>query len=355
MTKDAISITGHAIFAAALAMVLATPSTAGAAETASCVTSSCHRAVGRAKVRHAALDEGCALCHEATGPLEPGGAHGKNAFTRLPDQTALCGQCHDNAAGMAAARGPHGPAAGGRCTACHEPHAAAEKALLRAAPSTLCAMCHDIGPTPARAHAPVADRECTACHAPHGGPGRPSLNKPQPELCLECHDGIPAVAPAAGSVHGPVEGGECTACHAAHGSEQGALLISDFPSGQPYRPYAPATYRLCFSCHDASMVDEGGAGTSFQAGGLNLHRVHVVDDRKGRTCRMCHDPHASTQAHLVRAGVPFGTWTLPIRFETRETGGSCLTACHGPKSYSGPAKPQPEAQPAEPTPAASPQ
>jgi len=340
------------LVAAGTALGLVASPEARAAGPDTCQTSACHRTVGRAKIRHAALDEGCGLCHEGVSPAAPGGGHEKGTTPGIADQAALCGNCHDAAAAMATARGRHGPAAGGRCTGCHDPHAANEKALLRAVPEALCATCHVPGPAPARPHAPVAERACTACHAVHGGPARPALTKAMPELCTDCHDGVSVSAPAGGSVHGPVEAGECTACHAAHGSNEPALVVSDFPSGQAYRPWAVESYRLCFGCHDATLVDEGAADTGFQDKGVNLHRLHVVNDRKGRTCRLCHDLHASPQAHLIRPGVPFGSWTLPIKFEARAAGGTCLTACHGPKTYSGRAAPA-ETPAGTPSPAAA--
>jgi predicted CXXCH cytochrome family protein len=312
------------------------PAAAAGEPQGSCVTASCHRALTRFKVKHAAMDEGCVLCHEARLPVTAGAAHPRDAFVKLEDQTALCGQCHESAAAMASVRGPHGPAAGGRCSACHAPHGSADKGLLRAAPNTMCAECHGpIGAPPPHPHPPVAVRECTSCHAPHGGPGRHALAKAMPELCLECHDTVRVQAAQPGSVHQPVAEGGCPTCHAAHGSQLAGLLVKDFPAGRTYHPFSVLAYGLCFGCHDANMLYEGGAHTGFQEQGRNLHRLHVVDDRKGRTCRVCHDPHAADQPHLLRTGLPFGTWKLPILFEERGTGGTCQTACHGPKSYSG--------------------
>jgi hypothetical protein len=63
--------------------------------------------------------------------------------------------------------------------------------------------------------------------------------------------------------------------------------------------------------------------------------VHVNRDKKGRTCRACHETHASSKAKHIRESVPFGSggWMLPIKFEKLESGGSCSPGCHTPYSY----------------------
>ena len=56
---------------------------------------------------------------------------------------------------------------------------------------------------------------------------------------------------------------------------------------------------------------------------------------RGRTCRACHEVHASQQDHHIREGVPYGPkgWMLKINYTKLPTGGSCAKTCHAPKAY----------------------
>ena len=58
----------------------------------------------------------------------------------------LCGSCHAPIAKRIASSGAHTAAAQGKCAACHEPHGAKGKGLLKGTPKQLCASCHpDVG------------------------------------------------------------------------------------------------------------------------------------------------------------------------------------------------------------------
>jgi hypothetical protein len=61
----------------------------------------------------------------------------------------------------------------------------------------------------------------------------------------------------------------------------------------------------------------------------------VNRERKGRTCRACHETHASNKAKHIRDSVPFGPggWELPIGYEKTATGGSCAPGCHSAYTY----------------------
>ncbi len=64
----------------------------------------------------------------------------------------------------------HSPAANGECTACHNPHQAAEAGLLLKERRKLCLECHeekDLAGDPA--HAQASGRSCLECHDPHLG------------------------------------------------------------------------------------------------------------------------------------------------------------------------------------------
>ena len=74
-------------------------------------------------------------------------------------------------------------------------------------------------------------------------------------------------------------------------------------------------------------------------------------EKKGRTCRTCHEIHGSNLPAHVAETVPFegSGWALPIGFEKTDTGGSCATGCHQKLAYSRVAKTN---RPAEETPPA---
>ena len=75
--------------------------------------------------------------------------------------------------------------------------------------------------------------------------------------------------------------------------------------------------------------------TKFRNGDENLHYVHVNKDERGRTCRACHEVHASKQTHQIRDAVPYGHtgYMLKINFTQTPTGGICAKTCHVTRSY----------------------
>jgi predicted CXXCH cytochrome family protein len=169
----------------------------------------------------------------------------------------------------------------------------------------------------------------------------------QPQTCLKCHD-KPLKTTEGKSLtnmslllannpdkHGPIRDGQCTACHDPHAAKMHNLLSEEYPSTF-YSPFSMDMYKLCFKCHEPALVTRmnGQGVTQFRDGGRNLHALHV-NQEKGRTCRACHEVHASKRPAHVRESVPFGssTWMLEINFEKGEQGGSCAPGCHAPKKY----------------------
>ena len=136
--------------------------------------------------------------------------------------------------------------------------------------------------------------------------------------------------------HGPVKRADCSACHNPHASANFKLLSKVYPE-EFYAPFDLKTYDLCFQCHirDMVLVEKGPGLTRFEDGGRNLHFVHVNKEVKGRTCRACHEIHASNLPKHMRGSVPFGTggWQLPINFKKAENGGSCAPGCHKAMEY----------------------
>ncbi|KAB0664478.1 cytochrome C [Oryzomonas japonica] len=351
----------------------------------------CHDAFGKKKVLHPPVKDGeCAYCHKPHGGVGPFLLEGGD------DQTALCMGCHDAAPFKQKVK--HGPVAVGACTKCHNPHESNEKALLRGPVWESCLKCHaDFLKSlkgAAFIHPPVKDGPCTSCHNPHGSAVPQLLKKKMPDVCLECHPGLAKKLTAkvphkplqdeggcgnchsthfskskgllAGEekdvclgchdtdklgkpplrnikkeiegkkfLHGPIEMGECKACHSPHGSDYFRLLNKSYPADL-YAPYKEGLYDLCLECHEKNLLKfaETTIYTNFRNGKRNLHFVHVVDKRKGRTCRVCHEAHASSGEKLIsKEGVQFGEWKIPLNFKITPTGGSCAPGCHRAFKY----------------------
>ena len=133
--------------------------------------------------------------------------------------------------------------------------------------------------------------------------------------------------------HPPFAAGACLLCHTPHAGDNYRLLKSPFPESD-YASFSPDKY-ICLTCHSATAFTEPRTTTetAFRNGNLNLHYRHV-NREKGRSCRFCHDPHATKYAALIRDQVPFGSRFIKINsFEKTETGGTCAHSCHGAVRY----------------------
>jgi predicted CXXCH cytochrome family protein len=142
--------------------------------------------------------------------------------------------------------------------------------------------------------------------------------------------------------HGPIRLGACTACHQPHAGNQAKLLSSAYPP-EFYAPFQTERYSLCFTCHtpDLVLIPDASAPTGFKNGEKNLHWLHV-NQQKGRTCRACHEVHASRQPFHIRTKVPFGDngYEFTIKYRQTAQGGTCEISCHGEKSYDHGNRPQ---------------
>ena len=58
-----------------------------------------------------------------------------------------------------------------------------------------------------------------------------------------------------------------------------------------------------------------------------------VHQEKGRSCRACHDVHASDHEGRIRDEFPFGTANIPMIFSKTENGGRCIPGCHRERGY----------------------
>lgn len=295
---------------------------------------------------HAPYEAGeCKLCHESADPKKPGAVTTKG--------TGACLGCHEEFAGVLKRAHVHNPARK-NCTDCHNPHNAPFRKLLVADTVALCTGCHeDIGKLHAGAKVPhkalTTGKQCVSCHEPHAAAVAKLLVLQTFDLCVECHSTDTMVAANGRKLqnikawldtnktwHGPVADKDCSSCHAPHGGEHFRLLTDDYPP-EFYAPYDARSYALCFSCHREKAFSTARTTTltSFRNGDLNLHYVHLQQAGRGRTCRACHEVHASRQLHLLREGVPYGSsgWMLKLNYRKTPDGGSCAKTCHAEKGY----------------------
>ncbi|WP_243374058.1 cytochrome c3 family protein [Geotalea sp. SG265] len=352
----------------------------------------CHDALGRKRVVHGPVREGkCLACHRAHGAsgeqlLDVGddqtsfclGCHDpasfKGQFMHGPVATGECTKCHnphessepgllpakgrdlclrchaDFAKAMAAATVVHPPVSERPCTSCHTPHSSPAAHILKKKMPDLCTDCHEqVARKLSEAtvqHKPLQSKEsCGSCHSPHFSTTKGLLPNTEQEVCLGCHGSDSLGSPPLSNLkkelaskkdlHAPVKNGTCDSCHDPHGSPYGKILKGPYPA-QFYAPYKEGDYDFCLSCHDKSMLKfpETTIYTKFRNGNRNLHYVHVVHKRKGRTCRACHEPHAGDGLKLIgKNGPRFGDWRIPIRHTMTPTGGSCAPGCHRKFDY----------------------
>ncbi|MHC5115216.1 MAG: cytochrome c3 family protein [Planctomycetota bacterium] len=305
----------------------------------------CHAAVrhGDSDLHLPVVGESCTDCHDP---------HGATDGERRTEGAELCLRCHTATRGtLHATSGGRGSAAPGRCDECHVPHGADLDATLRAPVPDLCYGCHEQTRertlTAKRTHAATSGPDwCLECHDPHAPAASFGLRSDPLTLCGSCHgvpitteegetlEAVSSLIAASRYPHGPARHGDCGGCHSIHGSDHSGLLVLAYPSDL-YTPFDLETYALCFGCHPARSVLTPRTDdlTDFRNGDLNLHYLHVNKPENGRSCRACHATHASDAPKHIRDWLRFGQWKLPIRFTLTETGGSCISGCHKPRSY----------------------
>ncbi len=306
---------------------------------------SCHpESMVQHKVMHAPVAAGdCASCHDN---------HQSDYPNRLLQEgNALCFTCHpDKEDGIKTKKTVHPPVKQS-CTLCHNPHGSANKAMMIDAVPGICSTCHPnesaLAKKATSKHGPMNDvKACMNCHDPHFSDQPRLLPAVQMDLCLGCHNktlttgqgtiiDMKAFLAANKDGHGPTKSGNCVACHNPHGSDYWRILVKYYPSDF-YTSFSEGKYALCFSCHDkeAFMDLTTTKKTNFRDGSRNLHFLHVNKSEKGRTCRSCHEVHATSGSPVhMKEILEFGGWKMPIDYRKNTTGGSCAPGCHGEKQY----------------------
>ena len=306
---------------------------------------SCHdeRLVGKPFVHGPAAAGGCVVCHNP---------HSADYDKLLKaDGSSLCFECHtDKKEALDKAEYVHTAVQEG-CIECHDPHSEFQKFMLKEKTPDLCFSCHEdkkeqLANVKVKHRAVEMGKNCLNCHDPHMSNFANNLLKEPLDLCLSCHDrtyqrkdgkvltNMKKLLEENKEHHGPIREKDCSGCHDPHGSNNFRILKKPYPATF-YAPFAPENYALCFSCHEESIVLEPETDklTNFRNGTENLHYLHVNKPVKGRTCRACHETHASNFPKHIRESVPFGAWEIELKFEKTSTGGSCTPGCHKTKKY----------------------
>jgi predicted CXXCH cytochrome family protein len=312
--------------------------------TVAALCANCHETGKGLKYMHgpAAVGE-CTLCHNSHS------SEHKGLLTVDPGE--LCFSCHivtkDE---LAKFEHVHEPAKD-NCIGCHDSHGANNPDMLKGEVPAICYDCHEDIKKAAvdskHKHNVVGEHDgCLKCHTPHASTVRRGLKDDPMDLCLTCH-GEPVgvtkdeiMPPFTEQIenkkflHGPVKEKDCSGCHSTHGSDHFRLLSMEYPEIF-YAPFSEKNYELCFGCHAKTLVWTAKTNdlTDFRNGNTNLHFLHVNKERRGRTCRACHQTHASDRPKHIRDSVPYGTWKLPVGFTKTESGGNCKSGCHLPKDY----------------------
>lgn len=187
----------------------------------------------------------CLTCHNKGGLYYwDGGTHGrtqrcvdchqvmekaseKNLLSRSSEKE-LCLRCHLQKK-VTALRSPHlsQDAAKMTCSTCHAPHGSDTPGLLSASSvNENCYRCHADKRGPYLFDHFPAQENCLLCHDPHASANKSLLKVRQPFLCLECHANLPNILPSNADPHRVLDSGSrytynkgCINCHPMiHGS-----------------------------------------------------------------------------------------------------------------------------------------
>lgn len=309
----------------------------------SCSTMGCHESVMKFSKLHGPMKaNGCTVCHQlGESRLVLPAKHPRIQEIPLKSVNAQCTTCHEE---HAPSRHPglHKVISEKSCVECHSPHGSNNKHLLKInSTGQLCTNCHkEILGKLHQGHGEILSekKSCLQCHESHFSKEKKLLKANVGSLCLECHqkkvqkkngESLLAVEmnPAGAlSVHKPVKEGQCQNCHDPHGSESAMYLKSR---------YSPTDDSLCISCHKKDLLANAKTlkATEFRNGENNLHFLHLNNRKKTQRCVECHSVHSSAQEKLILTQMKFGEWLVPVEFSKTDSGGTCMTACHGEKKY----------------------
>ncbi len=312
-------------------------------ESPAILCSSCHEEqFGAKEFVHGPVAVGaCNVCHSSHGDES-------NKLLTTQEVNQQCYACHEfKEEDIKALQFEHKPVSE-RCTNCHDPHESDYAYFLKEPAPDLCISCHDEMEQyidSSKVHSPLkTDRTCLNCHDAHGAQHQAILKNDSYSLCMDCHNqplkignqiipNMKRLLEDSKYVHGPIREKDCSGCHNPHYSDISYLLKFQYPKSF-YAPFDQNIYDLCFQCHSPENILDAFSTelTNFRDDDINLHYLHV-NREKGRTCRSCHQTHASDNPSHIRDKVPFGGWELPLNYTKTDSGGTCSPGCHKTKTY----------------------
>ncbi len=292
--------------------------------------------------RHAALDMGCNTCHEVHKVGDP--AKNEFAFHLKKPAPALCIDCHDATAKELATAHHDQPFAQADCSGCHDAHQSSSAKLInpvvhatfdsceachQAAKDgkvvvneegkrALCYTCHDNireQIDKAKVPHPGVQEFCTDCHTPHASRQAKLLKASATQVCGGCHE-----LPAQPVRHGPYAQGRCAECHTPHGGSNAKLLRAEgntlcrgcHVDGEKDVTIdaAQSTVTLPWKTVLTSQEYDAATKIGLDAGNRTGHPLfgHPISGKSPRlnreiSCLSCHQPHSSTMAFLMPAGL----------------------------------------------------
>lgn len=305
------------------------------------------RAQSGGHLRAGNLTRPCMACHKGHG------VSGSPVLARSGD--ALCVPCHTQAARNQATKAALGigPGAnppdvetdlqkgfthrGARCLDCHSAHLAVRAASPETGPGSATGLRRG---SPKRGFASEAEL-CLSCHGSRGPRGADvhdlgaRLDPTNPSFHPVLAVGRSTSVPSLRAPLGVTSFVNCTDCHGSdsptsakglHGSRVSSILRGAYAK-QDGQPESPATYALCYACHDREVV--------LKRDDFPLHDKHVTGEKTA--CRICHDAHGVTGA---RALIRFNEAAVlaevapsrsgKIQFLSSSPGsGACYLTCHG--------------------------
>ncbi len=312
-------------------------------KSSNCLASECHDSMKSQAVIHYPIEsERCKACHQQKNNNHP--AETGEDFTTTANGAALCSQCHATYSGGTI----HSPVAEGECLECHDPHGSDYQALLPVGQNgqeKLCFNCHESTIMENNyKHGPVALGSCTYCHDPHLSNNTALLRNDSQELCFSCHTDTARGLAEAPHIHSVVNSQGCSSCHNPHSSQYPGLLnqqgelfclschqdIADKYNKSRFKHdglynekkcgschfahYSENEYllnkkqiTLCLDCHSATSQTTDRQTRDIEE---ELKKSYVHKPVEEGNCALCHDPHGSDFADLLKGTYP-GTFYAP--------------------------------------------
>lgn len=176
---------------------------------------------------HEPFAKGCQECHKGGEPVD----------------TDSCLKCHEKVATGRNMLHTHlGGKADNTCVACHSPHAADDKNLLKGSHLQVCRSCHEetLGRYEKNLYRHPLASKCIECHDVHGSNQLAMLRADGNEVCTRCHETQGQFTHPVGEKVIDIRSGQVVTCLTCH-----IPMGSDFK----YHLTFSGSKDLCVQCH----------------------------------------------------------------------------------------------------------